>query len=54
MPRYPAGGYYSGHVVVQWTEDGTTYQVSLHGYSNLPRAKLMARAITYELKTARQ
>ncbi len=45
MPRYPAGGYYGGHVVVQWKRAGVTFQISLHGYSNLARAELMAQAI---------
>jgi hypothetical protein len=50
MPGYPAGGDYAGHVVVQWEQQGTTYQVSLHGYTNLRRAELMAEAVMFQLR----
>ncbi|MDQ6818406.1 MAG: hypothetical protein M3018_13515 [Actinomycetota bacterium] len=45
MQPFPGGGYYGGHVIVQWTRGDTTFQISLHGYSNLARAELMAEAI---------
>lgn len=50
MPAYPVGGDYAKHVVVQWEQKGTTYQVSLHGYSNLRRAELMAEAVMFEVR----
>jgi hypothetical protein len=53
MPGYPVGGYYADHVVVQWEQGGTTYQVSLHGYTNLRRAELMAEAVMFQLRRTR-
>jgi hypothetical protein len=50
MPGYPAGGDYAGHVVVQWEQGGTTYQVSLHGYANVHRAELMAEAVMFRVR----
>ncbi|HWI21673.1 MAG TPA: hypothetical protein VNT22_03560 [Baekduia sp.] len=46
MPPYDkGGGYYGGHVVVMWSEDGATYQLSIHGHGNAPRAIAMAKGL---------
>lgn len=43
------GGLYDGHVVVQWQSEGTTFQLSMHGYENRPRVEAMAAALIREV-----
>ena len=43
------GGLYDGHIVVQWQLNGTTFQISMHGYENRPRAEAMAAALIREV-----
>jgi hypothetical protein len=38
------GGIYGGHVVIAWKLAGVAYQVSVHGYNNADKARLMAEA----------
>ena len=38
-------GLYSGHVVIEWRQRTVAFQVSMHGYGNLGRVALMARAL---------
>jgi hypothetical protein len=54
MPPFPVGGLYGGHVVVQWSASGTSYQFSLHGYTNIKRAELMAQALMVQLRDHRR
>ncbi len=45
MPSFEqGGGIYGGHVVIAWTFAGVAYQVSVHGYNNANKARLMAEA----------
>jgi hypothetical protein len=43
-------GLYAGHVVVQWRQLGTTFQVSLHGQENSARAEAIAAALVLEVR----
>jgi hypothetical protein len=49
--RMPAGSsFYSGHVVIEWRQRKTAFQVSMHGHRNLERAELMSRALMREIE----
>jgi len=49
--RLPAGSsFYSGHVVIEWRQRKTAFQVSMHGHRNLKRAELMSRALMREIE----
>ncbi len=53
MPPYEhGGGIDSGHVVVAWRQNGTAYQISLHGDSNARKPELMAQAWILKIRAA--
>ena len=54
MPSYEqGGGIDSGHVVIAWQQDGTAYQISVHGINNAGRVRLMAEGWILKIRAAR-
>ena len=45
VPPYPEGGYYGGHIAYAWRRGDVVYHVTLHGYANEPRLRLMMAAL---------
>lgn len=45
VPPYPDGGYYGGHIAYAWQRGDVVYHVTLHGYANEPRLRLMMAAL---------
>jgi hypothetical protein len=52
--RVPAhevgGGYYGGHVAYAWQRGAVVYHVTIHGYANEPRLRLMMAALIHREK----
>jgi uncharacterized protein (TIGR03435 family) len=42
---YPDGGQYSSHISYAWQRGGVVYHVTLHGYANEPRLRMMMAAL---------
>ncbi len=46
VPAHDAGGgYYGGHVAYAWRRGPVVYHVTIHGYANEPRLRLMVAAL---------
>jgi hypothetical protein len=46
VPAHDAGGgYYGGHVAYAWQCGPVVYHVTIHGYANEPRLRLMVAAL---------
>jgi hypothetical protein len=46
VPAYDAGGgYYGGHVAYAWQRGQVVYHVTIHGYANEPRLRLIMAAL---------
>lgn len=46
VPAYEqGGGYYGGHVAYAWRHLNVVYHVTIHGYANEPRVRLMMAAL---------
>jgi hypothetical protein len=46
VPAHDAGGgYYGGHVAYAWQRGPVVYHVTIHGYANEPRLRLMVAAL---------
>jgi hypothetical protein len=44
-PYEKGGGYYGGHIAYAWQRGGVVYHVTIHGYANEPRLRLMMAAL---------
>jgi hypothetical protein len=44
-PYEQGGGYYGGHVAYAWQHRDVAYHVTIHGYANEPRVRLMMAAL---------
>ena len=42
-------GFYGGHVVIEWLQQATAFQVSMHGQANFVPTALIARALMREI-----
>jgi hypothetical protein len=51
VPYEKGGGLNGGHVAYVWTQGRVTYVVSLHGYANEPRARVMTLALMAQVLT---
>jgi hypothetical protein len=46
VPAYDAGGgYYGGHIAYAWRRGRVVYHVTIHGYANEPRLRLIMAAL---------
>jgi hypothetical protein len=46
VPAFDAGGgYYGGHIAYAWQRGQVVYHLTIHGYANEPRLRLMMAAL---------